>query len=198
MNKKNTTAIIITIIASTGIIATSAFAFFNAQQSFINNKLAAGTLDLNISSETGVSQQIAIDNIGSQEDISGSKTWKVKNSGSLPGKLIVSITNLKNLENGCNTPEITTEPNCETDNIGELGNVIILDIITNNQTIASSSLANDQATNLENQLRQKPLTLEPGQEIEITTSWHERPEGYSNEIQSDTVNFDLSFRLEQQ
>lgn len=197
MNKKSI-SVIISVIAFLSITAVGAFAFFNAQQTFLNNRLTAGTLDLNVSSEAGVSQQISIENIGSQQNISGTKTWKVKNSGSLQGKLIISTANLKNEENGCNAPEIAAEPNCEADNIGELGNVIILDVIVNNQVLASSSLANDQGTNLENQLRQKSIALEPGQETEVTTSWHERPEGYGNEIQSDTVNFDLSFRLEQQ
>ena len=125
--------------------------------------------------------------------MSGSRSWKIRNVGTLPGKLVFNLANINNLENGCNTPEIETEPNCESDNIGELGKAIKITASINNEQIAQSTLENGHDF-----IYDKALILQPSSEYDLTINWQENEAGYGNEIQSDTTNFDMIFKLEQQ
>jgi predicted ribosomally synthesized peptide with SipW-like signal peptide len=191
--KKPIISFLITIISLISITAVGTSAFFNAQKNIAANKFAAGTLDLDVTATDNINQPISISDIGGVDKMSGSRSWKIRNVGTLPGKLVFNLANINNLENGCNTPEIETEPNCESDNIGELGKAIKITASINNEQIAQSTLENGHDF-----IYDKALILQPSSEYDLTINWQENEAGYGNEIQSDTTNFDMIFKLEQQ
>jgi predicted ribosomally synthesized peptide with SipW-like signal peptide len=183
------------IIAIAVVIGTTVgtYAYFNAKKTFTANKFAAGTLDLDVISSNNINEPINIENVGGSQKIVGNRIWKIRNVGTLPGKLMVNLQNIKNEENGCNAPEIEAEPNCEADNIGELGKSISIKALVNGEVKATSTLATGQELGFA-----EGILLQPNEEINMEINWAEIADSYGNEIQSDTVNFDMVFRLEQQ
>lgn len=194
MKVKNTFTISLVAMAITVLIsAAGAYAFFNAKKTITTNKFAAGTLDLDVTSNENVNQPISIDNVGATEKIEGLRTWKIKNIGTLPGKMIFNLANIENKENGCNGPEVEAESECESNNVGELGKAIDITAVINDKVVATSTLENGHDFIYDN-----PAILNPGEQVDLAIKWSENNQGYGNEVQSDTVNFDMVFRLEQQ
>lgn len=161
-----------------------------------SSRFTSGTLDLNVESGGIALEPFVIDNIGANGDIAGTKTWTVKNTGSLPGKLLVRLQNVTNLDNGCNEPETLAEPACADDNDGEMGGVITAKVALDGVDQVESTLATANQTTIGlawNAL--PPIILSAGEERDITIYWATGEEGYGNEIQSDSVEFDVDFRL---
>ena len=189
--------LIIVVVAGGAIGAT--YAYFTAQRTTSTNKFTTGTLDLDVASNGVKVEPFVIDNIGENGDISGTKTWTVKNTGSLPGKLLVKLNNVVNKENGCNDPEKEAEPNCADDEAGELGNVITAKVAFDGIDKVSSTLATNHQTKIgEDWNALSPIVLQPGESKNITIHWATTENQYGNEIQSDSVQFDVNFRLIQQ
>lgn len=195
--KKKSWLLSFLLITATAILAISATtAYFTAQKTGTANKFTIGTLDLDISSESGKLEPINIAALGSQANIQGEKTWTVKNTGTLPGRLLVKLANVKNLENGCNSPEKEAEENCETDNLGELGKIINVKVLLDDSQKAQSTLAQDQIKEIESQWNNlAPVILNPGESKTLSLSWSANETDYGNEVQSDSAEFDLDFRL---
>lgn len=183
---------IITVVAATSVTAIGAYAFFNVRKSINTNRFTAGTLDLDVTANGNVNEPINIGDFGSSGKVSGSKVWKIRNSGSLPGKLIFNLQNINNQENGCNAPEIEAEPGCEKDSVGELGKAVAIEALVNGEKVAETTLDNGKDF-----VYDKSLTLQPKDEVELTVNWKESSQGFGNEAQSDSVGFDMVFRLEQ-
>lgn len=189
-------ALIITAIAGTGFAATRAF--FNARVKSTNSSFTVGTLDLSVDGKQEGIDNIVVAGIGESGDIAGGKTWTVKNIGSLPGKLYFKIDQLSNVENGCNRAEKTTETTCESDNVGELGNVLNATILVNGTEVVNSKLANTNQEDYATAWNTKPAVIIPaGGEATITMNWNAGENDYSNEIQSDSLTFDTIFDLVQ-
>lgn len=188
------------VIAVTTLVAGAAtFAFFSARRTASTNKFAVGTLDLNVNSGGTDNEPFVIENMGENGNLSGSKSWTVKNTGTLPGRLLFRIQNLTNDENGCNDPEIEAEPNCANDNLGELGALITLHVSLDGTEQVSSTLATDQEAKIGQDWNAlTPIILQPGEERTLTLNWALDENAYGNEIQSDSVSFDANFRLIQQ
>jgi len=96
-----------------GVVAAAAIggtiAFFFARRTTTANRFTAGTLDLNVSSNGQALEPFVIDNMGANGNISGTKTWVVKNTGTLAGRVFVRLQNVANQENGCNDQEKNAE-----------------------------------------------------------------------------------------
>ena len=198
MNKKIWYSIsLIIIVASSASIGT--YSYFTADRTTSANKFVAGTLDLNVSANGNKLEPFVVENIGNNPTISGSKVWTVKNTGTLPGRLLINLQNLSNLENGCNDQEKLADPSCEEANkSGNLGKVIILKMSLDGQEKTSSTLDNENFTKTGTDWgKLSPIILQPGEEKEVSAYWAANPGSYGNEIQSDSVQFDISFRLVQ-
>ncbi len=153
-------------------------------------------MDLDVASNGQKLEPFIIDNIGENGDISGTKTWTVRNTGSLPGRLLIRLQNVINRENGCNDQEKLAEPNCENDNEGELGAVIRPRILLDGEEKVSSTLATaDQSTIGLAWNALTPIILNAGEQKTVTITWSTTEDEYSNEVQSDSVEFDVDFRL---
>lgn len=196
MKKKNWLLSFLLIIVTVIIAVSGTTAYFTAQKTSNANKFAIGTLDLDISSATGKLEPINIGALGTEANIQGEKVWTVKNTGTLPGRLLVKLANVKNLENGCNGPEKEAEANCETDNTGELGKIITVKVLLDGSQKAQSTLAEDQSEEIEKQWNNlTPVILNPGESKTLAVNWSANDTDYGNEVQSDSVEFDLDFRL---
>ncbi|MEI6690368.1 MAG: hypothetical protein WCL07_01325 [bacterium] len=175
-------------------------ALFNSQQNTGSNKLSVGTLDLQLGENS--SSPFVIENIGSLALIKGEKTWEVKNSGTLPGRLLLSVKNLNNKSSGCiNEPKKLADPKCgETGHEGNLGKAVKatisidgVDVVTG-QTMANAD--QDKFVQLWDSLPQ--VILEPGQKKMIGFRLNADEADYGNEIQGDSLQFDIEFNLVQQ
>jgi len=188
------------------IIAVSSFSFlltkayFTDEKTSNGNTFTVGTLNLEVGdSQNNQIEPFVISNLGNGE-IDGQKVWKLKNTGSLPGQLIINFDNIFNNENGCNPPESEVDQTCNNPGTGEgeLGNVISANFYINNVSKTSIPLNEDGAKTLSNYWKNDSNTfvLEPNQEVELKIEWFESG-SYGNEIQSDSLSFDLNFSLQQ-
>lgn len=200
MKKKAFLSLLVIASVGTGVGLLVTRAFFTDKETTTGNKFTVGTLDLEVGGKNGESaESFVIDGIGEAGDISGGKTWTVKNSGSLPGRLFFRLQNVVNEENGCNEPEKVTEPACDSDNNGELGGVIKTKVTINGiEVIAGKDLATANQSEYGAAWSALPVVLlEPGQTKTIGFSWSATENDYGNEIQSDSVKFDVDYNLVQ-
>ena len=186
------------VVVTLGTAVAGTFAYLSAQRTVKASKFTSGTLDMDVSSNGNKLEPFVIENMGENGNISGTKTWTVKNTGSLPGKLLVRLQNVSNKDNGCNDQEKEAEPACESDNIGELGNVINLKVALDGAEKVNSLLANAN----QDEIGQKwnaltPIIVNAGESKTITASWAADENSYGNEVQSDSVDFDVNFRMTQ-
>ncbi len=198
MNYIGTTWVsVILIIASLGAGIVGSYAYLTATQSNKNNIFTAGTLDLSVTGNNNqANEPILIEDIGATPEIQGSKTWKIKNTGSLPGKLLINADNIENKENGCNDQELDAEPQCDKDTVGELGSVVTMSVLFDDKTIMKSTLGAGEKYDLgEKWSDLDSVILEPGEMLNVTMQWNVDPASYGNEIQSDSLSFDIKFQL---
>lgn len=197
MNKKLLLSIGL-IVVVTAVAGAGAFAFFTAQRTTSANKFTAGTLDMDVTANGNKLEPFVIENMGDNANISGTKTWKVKNTGTLPGRLLVRLQGVSNKENACNDQEKAAEAACDQDNQGELGGVITLNVGLDGVDKVSSTLATANQSKIGNDWNAlTPIVMQPNEERNITAHWATDETGYGNEIQSDSVDFDVNFRLTQ-
>ena len=187
--------LMILVVASISIAGT--YAYFTATRTTSANRFAAGTLDLDVAANGNKLEPFVVENLGANANIDGSKTWTVKNTGSLPGRLLVRLQNVVNTENGCNDQEKAAEPTCDAPgNEGDLGNVITLKVGLDGVDKVQSTLATDQQTKIGADWAALPeIVLAAGEERTITTHWATGENAYGNEIQGDNLQFDVNFRL---
>jgi hypothetical protein len=175
-------------------------AYFTDKKTSSGNTFAVGTLNLEVGGNSGSNvEPFVISDIGSGVN-SGSKTWKIKNTGSLPGQFSASLDKITNYENGCNDPEKEVDTTCENPgpNKGELGKYIKVIYYFNGEKKVESYMTETASIEINNQWNAiDPLiVLNPGEEAELKMDWV-ADDNYGNEIQSDSLDFDMSFSLKQ-
>ncbi len=186
---------LVILVAGGAMMATNAY--FTAQRTASTNKFTTGTLDMNVQSNGNVNEPFVIENMGANANIDGTKTWTVKNTGTLPGRLLVRLQNVVNKENGGNDQEKSAEPNCDADTEGELGGVVTLNVALDGVDKVSSTLATANQSKIGNDWSSiDPIIVIPaGESKTVTAHWATPETAYGNEIQSDSTEFDLNFRL---
>ena len=188
------------------IVAVSSFSFlltrayFSDRKTSSGNKFTVGTLDLQVGdSQNKQVEPFTISDLGTSE-ITGQKIWKLKNTGSLSGQFIADLSNISDNENGCNVPESEVDTTCDNPGVGqgELGKLISVNLYINNTLKTTFPLTSAGIDSLKNYWAnsQNSFVLTPGQESELKIEWFENGE-YGNEIQSDSLSFDLNFNLQQ-
>lgn len=194
MNKKIWYSIFMIVMVA-GLASIGTYAYFTATRTTSINRFTTGTLDLSVGGDNK-NDPFVIENMGDNANISGTKTWTIKNTGTLPGRLLVRLQNVVNTENGCNDQEKNAEVNCEADNEGELGKAIILNIALDGVDKVQSTLATDQQSKIgADWASSTAIILAPGEQKTITAHWAADESSYGNEIQSDSAQFDVNFRL---
>ncbi|MFZ2226034.1 MAG: TasA family protein [Candidatus Moraniibacteriota bacterium] len=198
MNKKVLYSLgIIGII--TGLTVSGTYAYFTANQKMGANRFMAGTLDLDVSADGNKLEPFVIENIGSDGNVGGTKTWTVKNTGSLPGRLFVGLRDVINLENGCNDQEKAVDPTCDSpEKQGDLGKIVTLNIALDGVDKVNSTLAPDKQQKIGSDWEAlSAIILQPNEQKTITAHWAADASSYGNEIQSDETQFNINFRLNQ-
>ncbi len=185
-------------------------ALFTDVETTTDSTFTAGTLNLNVDENDGEEfDNIVVSNIGVDGTVSGTKTWTINNTGSVPGNLTMEVFNVVNDENGCNEPEALDDLTCDDPgpDQGELGGVIAtvvkLDDDAIGPNVESTIINTDLATaNAGQYLTQwvgnaGVVTIPAGGSATVTMDWSNNPATYGNEIQSDSLEFDIRFDLEQ-
>ena len=196
-------AIIIGVVA---IGLTSTQALFRDVEQSQQGVFVVGTLDMTVEGAGGqVAESIVVENIGETSTANGGKTWTVNNVGSLPGKLTFKLANIRNIENGCNEPEALVDTTCGDPGVdeGELGasisTVVSLDQGEGWQSVVISSLGSDQVNQYYDQWQANAGTviIPPSGSVDVKFEWLADQYSFGNEVQSDSVVFDVVYELEQ-
>ncbi|MBU0974880.1 hypothetical protein KKD03_04225 [Patescibacteria group bacterium] len=195
--------ILIFIVSLVSIAATQAL--YRDVEKSNKGTFVVGTLDLSVEAGQGeVSDHFEVENIGSSDMLSGSKTWIIKNVGTLPGNLSMRIERLSNWEYGCNEPEGLEDTSCDDpgQNQGELGVYLQSDTYLindqNEQLIVSTNFFQaDAFGQLWDQNTGGNVIIPPKESRSIRMDWSMNYEDFINEIQGDSVEFDIVFELEQ-
>jgi len=189
--------ILIGVVSSIGLMSTRAL--FSDSQTKSGSAFTIGTLELDVVGTNGSDEaSISITNIGATGDLSGERSWTVNNKGSIPGKLYLKIANLKNLENGCNEPEAKVDTTCTDEFSGELGKVLNVKFYVDDLEKLTSTLASGKDIEIKSAWENlSAISIMPGKSINVKMAWEADPEKYGNEIQSDSVSFDIVFDLVQ-
>lgn len=200
MKKQLAISLLIILVVIVATVAVTG-AYFTSKVVTKDSIFTVGTLDMQVGSDSGATiQPFVIDNIGANGVNSGTKSWTITNTGTLTGRLFMKLENLKNLENGCNGPEAAADNTCGNPGVGEgeLGKLISVKLFQNDNFVAESTLDEANKETLSNAWgSQAPILLESGKTITIKLGWELSPEKYGNEIQSDSLSFDVDFDLSQ-
>ncbi|MFA6518998.1 MAG: hypothetical protein WCV93_05130 [Candidatus Shapirobacteria bacterium] len=198
-NKKILISALVILLAVTGGYAATR-AFFSARQTVNNSQFTVGTLDMSVTGDNNVANEpFVVTNIGASGGISGGKTWTIRNTGSLPGRLFFRFQNVVNAENGCNEPERLTETACAADNLGEMGAVLQTVVsLDGNEVITGKTLSTDDTATYGPAWSALPnVIIDAGATKTVRVAWSADENAYGNEIQSDSVAFSTDFRLVQ-
>jgi len=206
-------ASIIVILVAGLFAGAGTMALFSDTENIGVHDINAGTLDLKLDGGDVV-VPVTINNIA--PGWSKEFTWKLQNTGTLPGKLSVEITTVTNKENGQNEPE-AADDSTSGDLEGELGAYLLV----NKQHFSLYPFTWNHVGRLTTQddfqaHGGKPLNecggrtyysighmsqpdlgiLDPGESQTYYLSLT-LPSNVGNIIQSDSVEFDIIFHLDQ-
>jgi predicted ribosomally synthesized peptide with SipW-like signal peptide len=198
-------AVVLALVLSLTYGSVGSFSWLSDQETMAGNTLAAGTLDLTVDNPTVI--HIVRSNIKPYAPWSHSYggQWILKNVGTLPGKFSVQIANIKNFENGINDPEaekgdITGGSGPDQ---GELGWLMYCKWSENYYGItpprgwAGSAVFNP--FNSADGVTVDGIVLDPGMDIVayLDLEWDTHSGTTDNLGQSDSVEFDVIFKLDQ-
>lgn len=201
-------AFLIALVGGGGYAASQAL--FTDTETGTDSSFTVGTLDMDIDGNNGdptAFDNFEVTNIGADGTVSGGKTWTINNTGSLPGNLSFSLADLTNTENGCNEPEALADASCGPTDPGELGDAMSVTVELDPDgtgpqaatSVVTSNLATANQSEYATQWAANAGTVEipAGGSVTVTMNWATDPASYGNEIQSDSLGFDVSFVLEQ-
>ncbi|MBU1200828.1 M73 family metallopeptidase [Patescibacteria group bacterium] len=201
MNEKRIALGVLVLIAVIGGTFAVTRAFFTDTETSTGSTFTVGTLDLDVGGANGSNvEPFVIENIGDTGDIDGSKVWTVNNTGSLPGRLYFKLDNVLNYENGCNEPEALVDVTCLDPGVGEgdLGGVVTIHAYLDGVEKASSTLASANQAVIGNTWTALPaMTIPANSSVQVMLDWSTGENDYGNEIQSDSITFDVGFDLVQ-
>jgi len=178
-------------------------AYFRATGTATNSKIEAGTLDMEVDGAQGTAiEPFVVTNIGQEGDVTGSKTWTVNNTGSLPGRLYFRIQDVVNSDNGCTSqPESLVDTTCDDPGAGqgELGGVLTFKVYLDDVLVTTTDLATANQNAVKTAWNALPEVMIPaGASKTVKVEYLAGEDDYGNEVQSDSVSFNSRFDLVQQ
>ncbi len=187
--KRKIVMLAIGAMLAVALLGGGVYAYFSDIETSSGNKVTAGTLDLVLNDD--VAKNFTVSNVKPGDF--GADNFKVKNVGTVNGRLAMTITNITN------APGLTPEPEPLPD-LGELGanmNVAFW-IDTNNNKLydaGSETLLYSGSMNGAT-LPGTPTALNAGAETYVGFAWN-IDTSVGNVIQGDIVSFDIVFTLNQ-
>lgn len=192
--------IILAIFALIAIlVSVAAYSWFTDQETSADNVISAGTLNLTVGGQEGGNvAHLSFSNVVPAIQWQGAEydyQWVIKNTGTIPGRVSYKITNVRNLENGINTPEALAGDT--TEDVGELGSQYKL-LFQLNQPPWGYNQEMYPLNNFEDVLFSPGVyDLAPGESKNVfLRSWLINALD-NNLVQGDSVEFDVVFYLEQ-
>ena len=188
------------MILVVGIFAgTGTMAYFNDTETSTGNTITAGTLDLQID---GVDTNVVKVDIQNWKPSSGpySYTYELTNIGSINGYLDLATINVADNENGLTEPE--DEAGDVTTDVGELSTLLkmhmFVDAAPSNGYfgVEDTTIYTGYMNGIASAYDQN-IPLAAGQTVYITFQVGWWLGGNDNLAQSDSVVFDITFRLDQ-
>ncbi len=201
-----TVAVLILAFGAIGVNA-----YFIDQETSEDNTLTAGTLDLTVDDQDDPNV------VHMSVDVNPGDTlhqyWVLKNVGTVCGQPSIEFANIVNYENGCTEPESALDATCgdSGEGLGELGSKLYVLMKWRQGTgpwheILMVPYGHTKLNNLsgpyglgENGATPIPVLCENDEvEIELRLWWDGRfSTPADNDAQSDSVEFDVGFILEQ-
>jgi len=211
---------LMTLVVVAGMIGGGAFAYFSDTETSTGNTFTAGTLDLKIDADPlpGTPDWVDDPNVpnvndlavllGIEDTVNKMKPGDtdgiiigIKNAGSIDGIADLHIKNVVNKDNGCTEPEADVpDCSCGPDDGGELGANVLVTILYNGAPVSYEAsgdpvLADTPLDDLEcNNIILGALDANATGAITMTFTI---PGTVGNIIQSDSVEFDVEFSLDQ-
>lgn len=200
------------ILLAVGVVGAGAMAYFSDTETSAGNTLTAGTLDLKVGGSTFEDdpnvKHVTLTNVKPDDTIY--LYWTLKNVGTVPGQPSIKFANIVNYENGQNEPEALIDAT-SGDLQGELGSFLYVLMKWRQgagawQEIKMVMYGHTKLDNLsgpyglgENGGPPIPVLNQNDEvEIQLRPWWDGR---YStpadNKAQSDSVEFDVIFQLNQ-
>jgi predicted ribosomally synthesized peptide with SipW-like signal peptide len=180
LNKKMLLSVLIIGVVAT-VAGAGTWAAFSDSETSDGNTFTAGTLDLKLNGLDGITGFSIGDVAPNAQGTAGTIT--VKNAGTISGNLVVSSANIVEDENGMNDAEQAVDSTAD----GDLGSAITVSIYNGANLLYEGSVAGLTNANLG--------TLAGAEEKTLTIDYEVSDAG--NEIQSDILEFDLAFTLNQ-
>lgn len=204
---------LMSVMITVGLVGIGTYAIFSDTETSLGNTFTAGTLDLKVDGEDdgATVAHIELDNIA--PGWSGVPyTWVLKNVGTIPGKVSVTISNIINNENGLEEPEYNPDtavyaPGESAGDVGELGAELIyrIDCPSGWGPVNEHGQMFGAWVNSPNSLDGKTMYPNPGghdgildlQEQVTFKITLRLPDDVGNCVQGDSVEFDIIFHLDQ-
>lgn len=202
---------LMTLVLVVGMVGAGALAYFSDVETSSGNSFTAGTLDLVVTTSgvcsdvgkvtvnengDGINDNVVFANLAPGD--SGSITWTLTNTGSLPGKILINQT-LTNDSDGINTePELLVDADLT---VGELDNNMVL---VSTGTLDGVPFEWSPWTGWMSDITSHPIVdnidgtrvLPAGKVLVLTYSWS-IPTTVENIIQGDTFTANFTFTLAQ-
>jgi predicted ribosomally synthesized peptide with SipW-like signal peptide len=176
--------LILALLVAAGMAGAGTWAYFQDTEASTGNNFAAGTLDLKVGGQDDPNVPVTFNLSNLKPGDSSSATVNLSNAGSISGALTMKIQNV------VNSPGSTPEPEPPPDS-GLLGDKIILTVMN----ATGNPLAYGTLNSLQN-LFINLASLPAGGSTAIQVKY-EVPAAAGNDIQGDSVSFDILFSLEQ-
>lgn len=176
-------------------------AFLRASQTATGSKIVVGTLDMDVDGNRGtLIDPFVVENIGNEGNITGSKTWTVNNTGTLPGRLYFRLNDVINYDNACNEPESLDDTTCGDPGAdeGELGSKLTFKVYLGDELVSTTNLTKEDMSTIRQTWNTLPAVLiSAGGNQQVKVEYSASENDYGNEVQSDSVTFDARFDLVQ-
>ena len=138
-----------------------------------------------------------LDNLGESGGFKGEASWVIINNSNTLKFLYVGVENIVNLENSCNDQEKAVQPDCDQPGKeGDLGKIINLKVALDGADRVESVLSKDQEAKISSDWAALPrVVVKPKEKRTVTIHWEVDENFYDNSVQSDSVQFEISFSL---
>ena len=194
----------IVLILIAGMFATlGTSAMFSDTETVGVHDMQAGTLNLKVSNlnpdkyemEDPCTVHITLTNVKPMGAFARLTKLHLKNAGTLPGKLSIEITTIINKENG------RTEPEIEAGDVygdgGELGEYLKVRMELDGSKFGFGGEGWPVLNDLSGQTITPPNNVLDSGEVKVFQIWYWLPQDTGNIVQSDSVEFDITFHLDQ-
>lgn len=180
-----------TVAAASAATGAGTVAYFGDTESSTGNSVRAGTLDLALDGGDQTVTFLDVSDIAPGDR--GAQSVALGNRGSLEGDLVIRVDEWRDYENGISGQENGVD---DTPNRGELQNYLLVRALVDGTAVTDWYYVADLARG---QSFSTGETIAPGGTRQFTTEWwfEDPANGTANDAQSDSVELDLTFRLEQ-